>query len=298
MTEGVDLGASCCPVGRLKHRHDRLPSTTPAHGTSPRWVRTGQMRAGARSSRAPSSGHAATACVRRDDPLPPTMAMTFDDFAPHEDDPWGDRRALGRTGRGACGARSSASIRGSLRIGAVALAGVLMIPLALALREDADEGLRSETLAATDSTTATTARGVSDDGADRAGDRRGDRARGRRRTRDRRGHSAADGEPRAGRAGRGRCRARSAPARYTVIVNDYWNRFPKTSGASVEEWLEANDATPTRRSTSATSCASRPAPGAGPATAPHHASRRWPPQPRRPRRPPRRRHLRRRPLPS
>jgi len=30
---------------------------------------------------------------------------------------------------------------------------------------------------------------------------------------------------------------------YTVIPNDSWNRFPRTSGASVEEWLAANDAT-------------------------------------------------------
>jgi hypothetical protein len=30
---------------------------------------------------------------------------------------------------------------------------------------------------------------------------------------------------------------------YTVVFNDYWNRFPKSSGASVEEWLTANNAT-------------------------------------------------------
>ncbi len=43
--------------------------------------------------------------------------------------------------------------------------------------------------------------------------------------------------------------ARAQPAEpacagtYVVIANDFWNRFPKTSGASVEEWLAANDAT-------------------------------------------------------
>src|SRR5206468_753986 len=31
--------------------------------------------------------------------------------------------------------------------------------------------------------------------------------------------------------------------KYTVILNDYWNRFPKTSGASVAQWLAANNAT-------------------------------------------------------
>jgi hypothetical protein len=30
---------------------------------------------------------------------------------------------------------------------------------------------------------------------------------------------------------------------YTVIANDFWNRFPKTSGATVEQWLAANNAT-------------------------------------------------------
>jgi len=30
---------------------------------------------------------------------------------------------------------------------------------------------------------------------------------------------------------------------YTVIANDYWNRFPKSSGASVAQWLTANNAT-------------------------------------------------------
>ena len=30
---------------------------------------------------------------------------------------------------------------------------------------------------------------------------------------------------------------------YTVVFNDFWNRFPASSGASVEEWLAANGAT-------------------------------------------------------
>ena len=30
---------------------------------------------------------------------------------------------------------------------------------------------------------------------------------------------------------------------YTVVPNDYWNRFPRSSGASVGEWLAANNAT-------------------------------------------------------
>ena len=86
---------------------------------------------------------------------------------------------------------------------------------------------------------------------------------------------------------------------YTVIANDYWNRFPKTSGATVEEWLEANNAT-RRHAAVRRRRAVHPArrPGAGPAAASHHPRRRRPPPPRRPRRPPRRRHRRRRPLRS
>ena len=169
------------------------------------------------------------------------MAMTFDDFAPHEDDPWGvlehwvepvEERAVPFVG---------VDPR-LLRIGAVALAGVLMIPLALALREDADDGLRSETFTATDSTIATTAVEVPPtvltvpvtaaaiapvaEAAPMT--------------------AAATAPPTASRAPAGQAVAVAQPVcagRYTVIFNDYWNRFPKTSGASVEEWLTANGAT-------------------------------------------------------
>ena len=207
----------------------------------PAGVRTGQVDrvAGRRGSFERTRSHRV---VRRDDPLPPpTMAMTFDDLAPHEDDPWGElehwvepieERAVPFVG---------VDPR-VVRIGAVALAGVLMIPLALALREDADEGLRSETLAATDSTIVTTtaeapttvltvpvtAAAIAPVAAAAPVT------------------AAATAPPTASRAPAGQAVAVAAPVcagRYTVIFNDYWNRFPKTSGASVEEWLEANDAT-------------------------------------------------------
>ena len=206
----------------------------------PAGVRTGQMERvpGRRGSFERTRSHRV---VRRDGPLSPTMAMTLDDFAPHEDDPWGDlehwvepieERAVPVVG---------VDPR-LVRIGVVALAGVLMIPLALALREDADEGLRSEVLSATDSTIATTAAEVPTTlltvpvtAAAIAPVAAAAPV-----------NAAATVSPTVSRAPAGQAVAVAEPVcagRYTVIFNDYWNRFPKTSGASVEEWLEANDAT-------------------------------------------------------
>ncbi len=181
--------------------------------------------------------------VRRDDPLPPTMAMAFDDFAPHEDDPWGDVEHLVEPVEERAVPFVGVDPR-LMRIGAVALAGVLMIPLALALREDADGGLRSETLAATDSTVATTVADASTTTALTVPVTAAAIAPVAAATPV---TAAATAPPTASRAPAGQAVAVAEPVcagRYTVIFNDYWNRFPKTSGASVEEWLEANHATP------------------------------------------------------
>ena len=166
-------------------------------------------------------------------------AMTFDDFAPHEDDPWGGVDHWVEPVEERAG-RSSASIRGSLRIGAVGLVGVLMIPLALALREDADDGVRSETLADVDSTVATPALAdpattvvtVPITAAATAPVTAATPPLPRRRRR-----RAAHRRPAVSRS------EPECAGTYTVIANDFWNRFPKTSGASVEEWLAANNAT-------------------------------------------------------
>ena len=121
-----------------------------------------------------------------------------------------------------------------LRIGAFGLAGVLLFPIALALRED-DEQLRADPAAVAttapppptvDVTIPPTAAPVApapiaaiaapqDDVDDVAPE-----------------PAVADPSDEPACAGT-----------YTVIPNDFWNRFPKTSGASVEDWLAANGAT-------------------------------------------------------
>jgi LysM repeat protein len=124
-----------------------------------------------------------------------------------------------------------------LRIGAVGLVGVLMIPVALALGEDDDGELQAadatvattvapQVLAAPATTVITVpptvARYVAPQPAAAEG-------------------AAAAQSPTAAAAAEPE--EPQCAGTYTVIPNDFWNRFPKTSGASVEEWLAANDAT-------------------------------------------------------
>jgi LysM repeat protein len=122
-----------------------------------------------------------------------------------------------------------------VRIGAVAAAGVLMIPLGLALRDSPQDGVRSATAGSTTTVAPVTVAPQP---------------------------VAAAAEttvtvpvtpaPTAASPSRTPSRAQAAPAAvkkpacagtYTVIPNDYWNRFPRSSGASVAEWLAANNAT-------------------------------------------------------
>ena len=175
--------------------------------------------------------------VRRDDG-PPAEAMTFDDFAPHDDDPWGQVDHWVEPLEHVRSRAFAVIDPKLLRIGAVAMAGVLMIPLAIALRDDSSDGVRSETLADVASTvapsvvadpvttvvtvpitaaatvpvTAATPRAAPSAAAPQA---------------------LAAVEP----------EERECAGTYTVIANDFWNRFPKTSGAAVQEWLQANNAT-------------------------------------------------------
>ena len=109
-----------------------------------------------------------------------------------------------------------------------------MIPLALALREDADGGCapRRSRRPIRPSPRRWRTDSVDDNGADRAGDRR----RLRPSAAATRGTAAATAPPTASRAPAAQAVAVAEPVcagRYTVIFNDYWNRFPKTSGASV-----------------------------------------------------------------
>jgi hypothetical protein len=127
-----------------------------------------------------------------------------------------------------------------VRIGAVVVAVVLAVPIALAMRSEPKEGLRADagpattiaaaaltvppTVAAAPTTPATVPP------APPAAAPAVKAARS--------GSSAS--------AGGAAAVERANPACggiYTVIPNDYWNRFPKSSGASVAKWLAANDAT-------------------------------------------------------
>jgi LysM repeat protein len=129
-----------------------------------------------------------------------------------------------------------------LRIGAVAAVGVLMIPIALALRDDPAEGLRSEAGApattvapitvatqplAAPAPTVTVPAPVTAATAPAAA-----------------APAAASGGSASAAAAAAAKPAKPACAgTYTVIANDYWNRFPKSSGVSVAKWLAANNAT-------------------------------------------------------
>jgi LysM repeat protein len=132
-----------------------------------------------------------------------------------------------------------------LRIGAVAAAGVLMIPITLALRDKPTDGVRSEVDVPTTTVvpitaapqvlaapveTVVTVLAAAPVTASPQGP----------------AVEAASG----GASARGAAAVVAAPkpakpvcaGTYTVIANDYWNRFPKSSGASVAKWLAANNA--------------------------------------------------------
>ncbi len=154
---------------------------------------------------------------------PPTMPIEMFD----EVDPW-----VEHAGRGVMGVDPRL-----VRVGAVAAAAVLMIPLALALREDDGGTLRADPSAITSTsapaaptttvvTIPITAAAVAPapapaPAADSSADDRDAGASVQ--------HVAAIELP-------------ACAGTYTVVFNDYWNRFPESSGASVEEWLAANGA--------------------------------------------------------
>jgi hypothetical protein len=126
-----------------------------------------------------------------------------------------------------------------VRVGAVVVAVVLAVPIALAMRGEPQEGVRADAGAATTSTAvavtvavpaiaapATTAGpppAVSAAPAVEAA-------------------SSGSGASTGGAAAVQRAKPTCAGI-YTVIANDYWNRFPRSSGASVARWLAANNAT-------------------------------------------------------
>ncbi len=134
-----------------------------------------------------------------------------------------------------------------VRIGAVAAVGVLMIPIALALRDDPDDGLRSastgapasivpattvpQVLAAPVETTVTIPAAAPTQAVAAAAPSAAATVAGASSS----AGAAALAAPRPTEP--------ACAGTYTVIANDFWNRFPKTSGATVADWLAANHAT-------------------------------------------------------
>ncbi len=175
-----------------------------------------------------------------------TQPVTFDDFAPvdhwgdgddwHDVDAWVEPVDDVPPGRRGLGIDPKL-----LRIGVVAAVGVLMIPIAMAIGnnggEGSGDGLRGADVAVTAPAPVTAAPAPAvvtvpiTAGAT---------------------VPSTAAPSRVSSGGGGGAAVAAAPAAiaepvcagtYTVIFNDFWNRFPKTSGASVEEWLAANNAT-------------------------------------------------------
>ena len=226
----------------------------------PEWIPTGQTP---RVQRDRTGGFERTRShriVRKDDPQPvgrtpdavPFKVVSFDDFAPEDDDVWDDVdhwvEPLEETPRrvGFVGVDPVL-----LRIGAAGLVGVLMIPIALAMRDDdgggadgvlSDEGAEvvagtvAPALPADPTTTVITVPVTAAAPAPAPTVTT---------------PAAAPSNASASRASQGiaAAPAAAAPAEpecagtYTVIANDFWNRFPRSSGATVQEWLNANNAT-------------------------------------------------------
>ena len=127
-----------------------------------------------------------------------------------------------------------------IRIGAVAAAGLLLIPIALALRSDPADGVRADAGTTTVAITAPPAAlapsptTVTVPAAPEITP----------------APAAAAATPVAAPAAAQAVKAAPAVAAkpvcagtYKVVFNDYWNRFPKSSGATVAQWLAANNAT-------------------------------------------------------
>ena len=129
-----------------------------------------------------------------------------------------------------------------LRLGAVAIAAVLMIPIAVALREDGDGGeVRSQEPAGLAAPGAPVSKRTTEP-MTRA-ERRERRAASSTTTpaTDATAAPATDGEVVAVAA-----RAESEPAcagEYTVVAGDYWVRFAESTDSDLGAWLRANDAT-------------------------------------------------------
>ncbi len=183
--------------------------------------------------------------VQRSAPLPPLERGEHAEFWPDVDawiqtlEPSQDRRR-----------RRGVSVDPRLlRLGVVAIATVLMIPIAVALREDSDGGeVRSQEPAAVAS------RGASP--SDRAtepltrAERRARRTGSRATT-----TSAADASAAAATEDQAATSAElvAVPARaelepacagaYTVVAGDYWVRFAESTDSALDPWLRANDAT-------------------------------------------------------
>jgi Transglycosylase SLT domain len=132
-----------------------------------------------------------------------------------------------------------------LRLGGLAAAVVLMVPIALAVRDDGSGDLQSADAAAAASTTAPDR--LVDSGATRQ--RRVREARPTRKTATA-APKATDPAPDPASDAEGDVLSVSATpdesacaGEYTVVAGDYWVRFTESSGADLDAWLNANGAT-------------------------------------------------------
>jgi hypothetical protein len=184
--------------------------------------------------------------VRRSAPLPPLERDEDAEFWPGVDawvptlDPTQDRRRRVR------GVGVDPRL---LRLGVVAVAAVLMIPIALALREDSDGGeVRSQEPAAFATSGAAASKRVTEPLTRAA--RRARRAAARTTT-----SAAADTAAAAPSGDEGAAAAEvvAVPVRaepepacagdYSVVAGDYWVRFAASTDSDLDAWLQANDAT-------------------------------------------------------
>jgi LysM repeat protein len=125
-----------------------------------------------------------------------------------------------------------------VRVGALIVAVVLAVPIALAMRSGPDDAVRADAAAST-TTTAAAVTPVPATVAPAPPAAAASAAPAAAAV------EAASSGSDAGASGAATVqRAKPACAGiYTVVPNDYWNRFPKSSGASVAKWLAANNAT-------------------------------------------------------
>ncbi|MET0145146.1 MAG: hypothetical protein ABW328_10225 [Ilumatobacteraceae bacterium] len=185
----------------------------------------------------------------RPDAQPPTEALMVGDLDGHDGradggwddaswapvDHWVEPVEEGRHRGGIAGLGVDPKL---MRIGAVGLVGVLMIPIALAVRDDPNEGVRSDEASDGAAVTTTAAPAVLPTPTATVVTVLAEAA-----TPPAPGPQSVSNRTASAPAPAPQAAQPQCAGTYTVIANDFWNRFPKTSGATAQEWLSANNAT-------------------------------------------------------